>query len=429
MKILERLRGRGRRQDFATTDDCPVLLVPGVLGTTLEDAARPGLRVWGSARGLLLPRDVALPPEGMDALQPREVLWSFVVFPGIYSVPVYEDLAASLETLGYQRASLEEPTCRRGLYGVAYDWRRDIVIGARALEEAVDRLQTRLGVQRVHLLGHSWGCNVIRYFLRYGGADVLSDAPEKPRPGESLAATFFALGPLYGGTLRALHEANHGFPVGPLGLGVAPHQAAMAPCLYQLLPYDVDRAVDQEGRTVPLDLSDVATWTAYSWGPFNPRGLYPLCRGTLRSAPRLDPAEFWSRLERFLRACLERGKGLWELLQVPHPIDARVRTVTYAVRNTRTLTRLVLARKGDSVRTVATDEGVARRWPRLLPAVTAPGDGYVTFEELRRLAPTEVVVTDPEQVPEGSYLLAVVDCSHRFLYKKEEVLTNLLRNL
>jgi len=388
--------------------------------------------VWGSARGLLLPRDILLPPEGpdgLDALRPGEILWSFTVVPGIYSVPVYQDLAARLETLGYQHARLEEAACRRGLYGLSYDWRRDIVIGARALEGAVERLKTGLGVPRVHLLGHSWGCNVIRYYLRYGGADVLSDPPEKPRPGEPYVGTFFALGPLFGGTLRGLHEANHGFPVGPLGLGVAPHQAAMAPCLYQLLPYDADQAVDQEGRTIPLDLSDVETWKAFSWGPLNPRVLDRLCRAARRKAQGLDRAEVGSRLEHFLRACLERGKRLWELLQDPHPTDARVRTVTYAVRNTRTLTRLVLAREGDSVKTVATDEEVARRWPRLLSTVTAPGDGYVTFEELRRQTPTQVVATDPQHVPEGSYLLAVEDCSHRLLYKKEEVLTNLLRNL
>ncbi|HEY7700030.1 MAG TPA: hypothetical protein VIE88_16515, partial [Vicinamibacteria bacterium] len=162
-------------------NDLPILFVPGVLGTTLVDASRSRLLAWGSARGLLVPRETSLPPDGLDAFRPGDVLWSFVVVPGLYSIPVYEDLAASLEAIGYRRAPLVEPTRKRALYGLAHDWRRDIVVGARAIEDAVARLRTRLGVSRVHLLGHSWGCNLIRYYLRYGGADVISEPRETPR--------------------------------------------------------------------------------------------------------------------------------------------------------------------------------------------------------------------------------------------------------
>ncbi len=400
-----------------TADDRPILFVPGVLGTTLVDAARPRLVTWGSALGLLRSSAAPMPPEGLDSLLPGDVLWRFVVVPGLFSVAVYEDLALSLETIGYRRARLAEPTCPRGLYGLAHDWRRDIVVGARAIEQAIEHLKTRLGVSRVHLLGHSWGCNLIRYYLRYGGADVVSDPPETPRPGEESASTFFAVGPLYGGTLRALHEANHGFPVGPFGLGVSPQQAATTPCLYQLLPYDNSRAVDEAGRAAVLDLSDVETWKGFSWGPFSPAVFERLYDSARRKAPDLDRSAVRSRLEDFLRTCLRRGKRMWDLLPVRHPADARVRTVTYTVRDTPTLTKLVLTRGNGSGPTATTETRVAQRFPSLLPEVTEPGDGYVAFADVRR------------QAPEGSDLVAVKDCSHRFLYKKEEVLKHLLFHL
>ena len=376
--------------------DLPLLFVPGVLGTTLVDLSNPGRAVWGSARGLLALRKHSF-AAGENGLVPGEILWRFAVVPGLYSIPVYEDLALRLAAIGYERARLAAPVSARALYGLSYDWRQDVVHGAREVEGAVERLKTKLGVPRVAFLAHSWGCNVVRYYLRYGGADLLSDTPEDPRPGESNASSFFALGPLAGGTLRALHEANHGFPVAPLRLGIAARQAARTPSLYQMLPFDEGRAVDEEGRSIDLDLSDVETWRANGWGPFQPDALR-----------KQDP----SRVEHFLRKSLRRARRLWELLRERHPSDERVRTHTYTVRDAPTLTKLVLA----GGRTFASDEEVARHCPGLLRLVTTPGDGYVSVEDVRRHMP-------------GSDLLSVEDCSHRHLYRNDEALADLTRNL
>ena len=376
--------------------DLPVLFVPGVLGTTLVDLSNPGRAVWGSAGGLLALRKHSF-AAGENGLVPGEILWRFAVVAGLYSIPVYEDLALHLATLGYDRARLAAPVTARALYGLSYDWSQDVVRGAREVEEAVERLKTKLGVQHVALLAHSWGCNVVRYYLRYGGADLLCDTPEDPRPGESNASSFFAIGPLAGGTLRALHEANHGFPV-PWRFGVAARQAARTPSLYQMLPFDEDRAVDEEGRPMDLDLGDVETWRTHGWGPFQPEALRVQ-----------DP----SRVEEFLANCLRRGRRLWELFRERHPSDERVPTHTYTVRDARTLTKLVLARGG---RTFANDDEVARHCPGLLSLVTALGDGYVSLEEVRRHMP-------------ASELLAVEKCSHRYIYRNADVLADLIRNL
>jgi hypothetical protein len=124
---------------------------------------------------------------------------------------------------------------------------------------------------------------------------------------------------------------------------------------------------------------------------------------------REDP----SRVENFLRKSLGRARRLWELLRERHPSEERVRTHTYTVRDARTLTKLVVTRGG---RTFASDEEVARHCPRLLALVTSPGDGYVSEEEVRGHM-------------RGGDLLSVEGCSHRHLFRKDEVLADLIRNL
>lgn len=373
----------------------PILFVPGVLGTTLVDSARPGRQLWGSAAGLFASRRLPITADGNAGLEPGDVLWRFAVVPRVYEVPVYETLARRLEQAGYRRAALARPTLGNGLYGLAYDWRQDIVTAARAIEAAVDRLRNALGVARVHIVAHSWGCNAVRYFLRYGGADVVSSVPEPPRPGVAQVATFFALGPLYGGTWRALHEAEHGFDVA-LGLGVEPHQTSTAACLYQLLPYASGSALRHDGTSVDVDLSEVTTWMSRGWGAFRPRTL-----------ARLDAAV----LEARLREYLARAVRLWNMLEAPAQIDRDVRTIAYTVEDQPTLCRLVIDRDGNPL---ASLEAVKRRTPRLVPLVTARGDQYVTFDQVRRHC-------------QGNTLVGVTGCTHRDLYKHETVLSNLVQ--
>jgi pimeloyl-ACP methyl ester carboxylesterase len=380
-----------------TARDVPLLFVPGVLGTTLVDASNPERVVWGSASGLLALRK--LPFGASDnGLVPGEVLWTFTAVKGFYAVPVYEELALRLATMGYGRARIETPTQARALYGLSYDWRRDVASCAREVEEAVEHLKTSLGVPRVTLVAHSFGCSVVRYYLRYGGTDLLCDEPEAPRPGDANVEAFFALGPLASGTLRALHEANHGFTVAPLGLGIAGRQASSAPSLYQMLPFDDGRAVDELGRPVDLDLEKVETWKAHAWGPYRPDAL-----------DGRDEAE----VREFLEPCLGRARRFWELSRERDPADDRVPTHSYTGRDARTLTKLVLTTAGD---TFADDEEVARHHPDLLPRVTTLGDGYVALEDVR--AHTR-----------GTDLLPVAGSSHRYIYKNDEVLKDVVRKL
>ena len=156
--------------------------------------------------------------------------------------------------------------------------------------------------------------------------------------------------------------------------------------------------MDERGRPLNLDLSDVKTWRTHAWGPFRP--------DALDGQDEVEVGEF-------LEACLGRARRLWALLRERHPLDERVLTRSYTGRDARTLTKLVLTTRGE---TIADDEEVARRYPDLLPRVTTLGDGYVSFEDVRRHTA-------------GSDLLPVHGSSHRHVYKNDEVLADVVRKL
>jgi hypothetical protein len=63
---------------------------------------------------------------------------------------------------------------------------------------------------------------------------------------------------------------------------------------------------------------------------------------------------------------------------------------------------------------LADAEAVKRRAPALFPMVTAPGDQYVTLDQVRRHC-------------DGTELVGVEGCTHRDLYKHEAVLSSLVR--
>ncbi len=410
----------------------PVIFVPGVLGTTMVDAQHENFPVWGSYKGIFFYRDsyedmdLPLTEKGENHLRPGEVLWDFPVVPGLISLPIFSELASSLESVGYVRdeAALNNGSCL--FWGLNYDWRRGVIEGARRLEEAVRTVKNSTGAERIHMIGHSWGSTVIRYYLRYGGVDMLNGVDERPRPGAGNINTFFAVGAPFGGTLRALHEINCGFaPAGPLGRSVMPHHMASAPVAYQLLPFNVNKAIDDSGASRNLDLAEVETWRRHGWGPFRQKTFEALFRRARRHAPGLTRIEMESIADGFLRKSLAAGQRLWELMGERNSLDKNVRTVVYASDNRPTLTHAVM--RGSEV--LATSDLVRRNAPGMFDRVTEPGDEYVPFSQIKEYFDGFSIINDHLHTPDGSYICLVDAPSHRDLLKQGPLLDNLLLNV
>ena len=429
-------RRAGTEAPAQERESIPVLLVPGVLGTTMVDPTHQNFPVWGSYRGSFFYRrkyddlDLSIMPGKGNRLEPGGILWKFTIAPGLIDLPIYENFKQSLLYSGYKMGSLDHPTVRRGLYALQYDWRRDIVAGARAVARAIAALRSSLGVDRVHLVGHSWGCVISRYYIRYGDADMLSDLPEEPRPGDSAIDTFFAVAPPFGGSLRAFHSLQHGYSPGvSLGRPVAPHHVAASPAAYQLLRYDPEVLVDDSGRSVPCDLMAAKTWKRLSLGPYRQGAFEALLARARVHHPALTPEEMDAAVDSFLAVALRRARRLGELMNKPDPMDKNLRTVTYTSRNRSTLFKLVLRSTSGGAQLLSTEKTVRKQLPDLASKIIAPGDEHVTFRDILRHSGHETVTTEPHEVPGGSYVLATDSRSHRDLFNTDAVLTNLLLNV
>ncbi len=414
----------------------PILLVPGILGTSMVDPVHSNFPVWGDYRGSFFYRrkyddlDLSILPGKENRLRPGKTVWKFTVAPGLIDLPVYEDFRQSLLCSGYQMGSLENPTARNGIYALQYDWRCDIVAAAKAVAGAIETLRESLGVEKVHLVGHSWGCIISRYYIRYGDADILADTPEQPRPGAANISTYFAVAPPFGGTLRAFQSLQYGYTPGvSLLRAVAPHHVSASPAAYQLIRYNRNLLVDEAGRNLPLDLMDADTLKMLRWGPYRPESFESLFARAREANPLMTADKMNAAVEIFLKKALRRARKLGDAMNQPHLRDADVRTVTYTTHNRPTLFKMVLCSVGGAYRLLATEKEIRRKAPALIPAVTAAGDEHVTFGDILKHTGHAAVISDSGDVPSGSYILTSDSRSHRELFNADPVLTNLLLNI
>jgi hypothetical protein len=247
------------------------VFVPGILGSQL---LRPdGSEAWLNLGNTLGHHDLSLPRKlpfvrSRDDLHPGFLVGTDAVLPRAFGFTEYADALDLLDAAGY------EPGVGRGLrYAVyTYDWRRDLVETARGLALRLEGLAREAGepAARFHLLGHSMGGLVVRYYLRYGGAEPAADAPVTWAGARRVASVVLSATP-NGGSVPALGAILSGERVGFSHTTLAASVVSRMPSIYQLLPAAGTRPlVDARGRRLDLDLHDPATWERFGWGPFAP---------------------------------------------------------------------------------------------------------------------------------------------------------------
>ena len=270
--------GRKRRLDPRIVRALPrarkaplVVFVPGLLGSQL---LRPdGSVAWLNLGNTLGHHDLSLPrklPFGAsrDELHPGFLIGTDSALPRAFGFTEYADLLDLLDSAGY------EPGTGRGLrYAVyTYDWRRDLVEAARGLALRLEGLAREMGDPdaRFHLVGHSMGGLVVRWYLRFGGEEPDATAPV-PWAGARRAASVVLTATPSGGSIPALAAILDGERVGLSHTTLASSVVSRMPSVYQLLPpFGTRPLVDPRGRRLDLDLLDPATWERFGWGPFRP---------------------------------------------------------------------------------------------------------------------------------------------------------------
>ena len=375
----------------------PVIVIPGILGSRLVDP-QSGEVVWGafgtgkanphSAEGARL---IALPmAQGTalrdlrDTVQPTDALDRVVL--NFFGIPVqlnaYYNILRTLGAGGYRDQQLAESravdygdkhyTC----FQFAYDWRRDIVESAQALDrfikakaiEVQRKIFKKFGVKRTHikfdLVAHSMGSLVARYYLRYGTADLPDDGSLPPVTWEGARHVdhLVMIGPPNAGSVETLLTLVDGLHPAPL---LSPYPAAVVgtlPAVYQLLPRSRHQSLlDLDGQPVE-DVFDPALWEHNEWGLANPDEADVLAM----LLPDIPDAE--ERRQVALdhqRKALTRAKHVTAALDVPATPPISVRLFLVA---------------GDSIDTMSTLQIDAEG--NLKVVASAPGDGLV----LRRSA-------------------------------------------
>ncbi|HSD25792.1 MAG TPA: hypothetical protein VLL75_00745 [Vicinamibacteria bacterium] len=252
-------------------DPPPVVFVPGLMGSQL---LRPdGSEAWLNLGNTLGHHDLSLPrrlplARSRDDLHPGFLVGTDNILPRAFGFTEYADLLDLLDCTGY------EPGTGKGLrYAVyTYDWRRDIVESARGLGMRLEGLAREMGDPgaRFHVVGHSMGGLVARYYLRYGGAEPAPGAPVTWAGARQLASVVLAATP-NGGSIPALAALLSGERVGLSHTTLAASVVSRMPSVYQLLPpAGTEPLVDPRGRLLDHDLHDPATWERFGWGPFAP---------------------------------------------------------------------------------------------------------------------------------------------------------------
>ncbi len=368
----------------------PVIVIPGILGSRLEDR-ESGQAVWGeinrksvdpeSAAGAAI---AALPISGgvplnqlIDGVVERGTVGTVKV--RIAGIPVdqqaYGMILASLGVGGY----VDEDAAGLVDYGnqhftcfqFSYDWRRDNAENAALLHQFIEKKAQYVRQERIKRFGitdlpvkfdivaHSMGGLIARYYLRYGDQPL---SPDSPSPdlnwsGSANVERLIVVGTPSAGSVIAVTQLVDGYKVGPFLPTYQPAILGTMPSVYQLMPRQRHRTVvDHQQQSVPI--FDIATWEKYGWGLLaanQDKYLKYLLPDIA------DARERRSIAKDHLRKCLEQANQFQNLLDVP--ADPPVGTTIHLIA-------------GDSEQTDALLE-VSEKG-EVTVTETAPGDGTVT---------------------------------------------------
>lgn len=282
----------------------PVIVVPGILGSKLEDQ-RDGQKVWGAlefgaadadtpegARRIALPmRKGAGLIDLHDDTIPTEVLDNVTVDVGPIqdlTIGAYIDILATLDAgryrdrdIHYAGAAIAHAEDHYTCFQLPYDWRRDVSEQALALHQQILDAQAAAREGRglpadapvkVDIVAHSMGGLVLRYYLRYGPTPLDDDGtiPELTWAGAENVDQAVLIGTPSAGSALSLKQLVRGWDLGPIFTNYRAPILGTMPAIYQLLPRTRHARIVDAETGAPIDVFDLATWKRYEWGLASP---------------------------------------------------------------------------------------------------------------------------------------------------------------
>ncbi len=401
-----------------TTGKAPVIIIPGVSGSTLVNPTS-GKTVWFSVKrdkddDLRLPMTSPILSRNRDSLKATDIIRE-VKLPVLPDIEVYQSLIDALKERGYTEAQWEKPQASDVFYVFPYDWRRDNVESAHLLMQRMTAVKKALGNPglKFDIIAHSMGGILARYAAMYGMSPLPAGRPVPNWSGAAHINKLMMFGTPNEGSFSSMDALLNGYPIVanrrlPLIDDLTPEDIMTIPSAYQLMPNQASaRFLDEELKPMKVDIYRVDNWIKYGWGAIaDPKFL-----GKLRDADRLSrqnkeikPAKkdadasrddrlisqlSFAQVKAFMTSALDRARRFHLALNVPTKTPP-IQLFAYGGNCEPTLDALILIRDVSKNRwttvmeakDIKTSSGAEIKKADVRAAMYADGDGRVTKRSL-----------------------------------------------
>ncbi|MCA8934689.1 MAG: hypothetical protein KDB68_00655 [Planctomycetes bacterium] len=382
-----------RRQGRRT----PVILIPGTLGSRLYNTEN-GEIAWGNFSATIseLQDELDLPIDRPRLTQNRDNLAAYRVLDraeillkeGSGEVSFYAELIDHLsQTLGYRPAYGKRFHRGHDLFVFFYDWRRSNVEAATQLREFIEsiRRDLRQPKQKFTFLAVSNGGMIARYYLRYGGRDVVTghelDEPLNPNwNGLQDCERLICMGTPHVGTIDALHLIHDGYAPNVLARRYPPATIFSFPAAFELMPEPGEPVfVGEGGESLDIDIWDSDTWEQYGLSVFA-ESQQDRLKGEIAETvrPGEDRDVLFNQRMNDQRAYLELVLKHAHRFRDAIAGEPGVPTEVILGVNTPTLARVGLVRDGEDWQLFFRPRFPGGRYDPMAEAIYASGDGVVT---------------------------------------------------
>lgn len=308
----------------------PVVFIPGIMGTILQDK-NTGRTVWGEVGkrlldALALPIDTVTLILNRDSLIASRPLGKLAVIPGLLEKRIYDKVYdIAIEAGGYEIG--------KDAFALIYDWRRDFIEAVFQLDELIEEIKLKTGRPdlKVDLVCHSAGGLIARYYVKYGTEDVLDSEPVlmPTYAGAKNINKVIMLGAPNSGSLEAFERLHEGFHIPMIGY-LTPEVIFTMPSVFESLPFDGKNVfIDSGAEKLRVDLYDPDNWEKYGWSVFNPERRKKLLKKFIKLHGGQKGKSLYEehiiKQKKFLEIVLKRAERFHQALYQGSPSDEKQR--------------------------------------------------------------------------------------------------------
>lgn len=419
--------------------DNPVIIIPGIIGSRLVNTKSNKI-LWGSLRveqiffppereSIALPIDKLPLSENRDHIVSKGIIDKYEFPIGIIQFRVYREILDMFEEVGYTFGDINNPQPGDNLYIFDYDWRRDNVETAKILEERIEDIKKKIGrpKQKFTLFCHSMGGLIGRYYMRYGGKDVLDQSPNFKvtwKGAKDIKRLILVAVPNLG-SMPVFSFLHKGLDL--MVVDYKPYVLFTMPSIYQLIPArSLKSFIDEDGNDLDIDLYDIKYWKKYGWAVYSER-ISTLIKSRLKLKHKDDWEErlknFEETRDRFVKAALERAALFHNALSFKTEKKSPSEVVLFGGDTEWTIDKAIIKKEpGNKWRTYFWD-------PRLKEKILKPGDSMVTRESLLGAADIGTTITSWMDSPMDISFSLFVTKRHENIHKDATFQDNLLHIL